>query len=72
MERIKRYRRYRSIPIAYDCGLDIWDDANKDTLAGEPADAVFGGMLLKNYECVMSSRTAEDVNMSHEDPSTRR
>ncbi|WP_437611100.1 hypothetical protein WMF20_04820 [Sorangium sp. So ce834] len=67
LERIKYNRRDRPIPVSSDRGPDIWDDASKDLLVGDPADAVSCRMLLRSYESVMSSLTLDDVKMSHED-----
>ena len=67
LERIKYNRRDRTIPVTSDRGPDVWDDANKDLLVGDPADAVSCRMLLTSYESVMSSLTPDDVKMSHED-----
>lgn len=66
LERIKYNRRERSIPVASDRGPDVWDEAGKDLLVGDPADAVSARLLLGSYESVMSSLTRDDVLMSHE------
>ncbi|XXY54604.1 hypothetical protein WME91_26075 [Sorangium sp. So ce269] len=72
LERVKYNRRERSIPVASDRGPDVWDDASKDLLVGDPADAVSARLLLRSYEGVMSSLTLEDVTMSHEDSFERK
>ncbi|AUX46857.1 uncharacterized protein SOCE26_083660 [Sorangium cellulosum] len=72
LERVKYDRRQRSIPVASDRGPDVWDEAGKDLLVGDPADAVSARMLLRSYESVMSSLTLEDVTMSHEDSFERK
>ncbi|KYF78153.1 hypothetical protein BE11_13595 [Sorangium cellulosum] len=72
LERIKYNRRERTIPVSSDRGPDVWDDASKDLLVGDPADAVSGRMLLRSYESVMASLTPDDISMSHEESFERK
>lgn len=67
MERIKYDRKDRSVPVASDRAPEIWDDAHRDILVGDPADPRSARRLLAMYARVLSSLTAEDVRMRHED-----
>ena len=67
MERIRYDRRQRAIPVPSDRGPDLWDPSRKDLRVGDPSDAVSARMLLAAYQRVMSSLTADDVVMRHED-----
>lgn len=67
MERIKYDRKDRSVPVPSDRAPEIWVDAHKDILVGDPADPMSARRLLATYERVLASLAVEDVRMKHED-----
>lgn len=72
MEKIKYDRRDRSVPVGSQREADTWDEARKDLRVGDPADTVSARRLLAEYVRVMSSLTADEVRMRHEDSFAQR
>ena len=66
MERVKYDRKAPSVAVPSDRAADMWDEAERHLLVGDPSDFFSSRSLLGRYADVMGKLTHADVRMSHE------